>query len=157
MQEYAFGLNELYPFQIQTKGLQETLQRLRVLKAPLADRYALTLNGAIHTLRGPSPQRPLPFDLHVYLPELATDRSGTLEAWRKALDLRPAGLGANCFLVKPAYPQAIFFGREAGFGLRRVSDLQLYLDLYHYPGRGRKRDRNAVRKRLPFDLSANAR
>ena len=48
--------------------------------------------------------------------------------------------------------------REAGQGvhdhddLRLVSDLQLYLDLYHYPTAGKSHAQAAVAERLPFSV-----
>ena len=51
--------------------------------------------------------------------------------WSEALQLKPAGYDANCFLVGPTYKFATFFGMHRVEGLRVVSDLQLYLDLFH--------------------------
>ena len=152
LQEYAFELNEIYPFQLCDGDLEDSLQRLRVLQAPHVDRYALTLDAAMHALRQPSPQRSLPFDLHIYLPDLAADLEGTLDTWRRVLRLRPAGVDANCCLVKPAYRNAACFGAQASHGLRTVSDLQLYLDVYSYPSAGRQQAHINVAPRLPFSV-----
>ena len=105
----------------------------------------------MHALELAPKQRRLPYDLHIYIPELNEDLEDTLETWRRVLGLRPAGHGANCFLVKPAYRHAIFFGAQASQGLRSVSDLQLYMDLYHHPD-SRTPARNRLAQRLNFDV-----
>jgi len=156
LDEYAFEVNEVFPFQLQEGESELVLQRLRTIDADLANRYALTLQSAIHALRLRQGQRRLPFDLHVYIPDLNADIEGTLERWRKVLGLRPAGHGANCFLIKPAYPNAIFFGAQARHGLRAVSDLQLYLDFFHRPGAERGPSAVTIANRLPFGVGSEA-
>lgn len=151
LEEYAFEVNEMFPFQLRDDDLEGALQRLRTVNSKLADRYALTLQSAVHALELAPAQRRLPYDLHIYLPELNEDLEETLETWRRVLGLRPAGHGANCFLVKPAYRHAIFFDAQANQGLRSVSDLQLYMDLYHHPGSG-----TPVRERLAHRLHLDA-
>jgi hypothetical protein len=151
LEEYAFDVNELFPFQLKDDDLEGALQRLRTVNARLADRYALTLQSAVHALELAPKQRRLPYDLHIYIPELNEDLEDTLETWRRVLGLRPAGHGANCFLVKPAYRHAIFFDAQASQGLRSVSDLQLYMDLYHHPD-SRERARNQLARRLHLDV-----
>jgi len=154
LNEYAFEVNEVFPFQLQEGEPELVLQRLRTIDADLSSRYALTLQSAVHALRLRAGQRRLPFDLHVYVPDLNGDLEATLDRWRKVLGLRPAGHGANCFLVKPAYPNAIFFGFQSSHGLRAVSDLQLYLDFFHRPGAERGPSAAAIKSRLPFELMA---
>jgi len=156
LDQYAFEVNEVFPFQLQEGEPELVLQRLRTIDADLAKRYALTLQSAVHALRLRREQRRLPFDLHVYVPDLSGDLEETLERWRKVLGLRPAGHGANCFLIKPAYPHAIFFGAQARHGLRAVSDLQLYLDFFHRPGAERGPAAVTIANRLPFGVDAQA-
>lgn len=156
LDQYAFEVNEVFPFELQEGEPELVLQRLRTIDADLAKRYALTLQSAVHALQMQRHQRRLPFDLHVYIPDLNGDLEGTLERWRNVLGLRPAGHGANCFLIKPAYPKAIFFGAQAGHGLRAVSDLQLYLDFFHRPGTERGPSAATIANRLPFGVDAEA-
>lgn len=152
LSEYAFESNELFPFQLRDSDPESALQRLRTINPGMADRYALTLSSAVHALRLKPLQRRLPFDLHIYLPDLNEDLEATLESWRRALKLRPAGHGANCFLVKPAYRHAIFFDSQASQGLRTVSDLQLYMDLFHGADPNRVEASRVLKSRLTFEL-----
>lgn len=56
---------------------------------------------------------------------------------RQALDLKELKRGGNFCLIKPYYKTAIFFNTQKIKGYNVVSDIQLYLDLYHFPQRGR--------------------
>jgi len=150
--QYAFEHNAVFPFRMREPGVGETLQRLRTLRPPLFDRYALTLDAAVATLDS----RPPAEQLHVYLPDLTHDRDSALESWSAALDLRPAGHGADCFLLAPAYKHATFFGMNRVEGLRVVSDLQLYLDLFHHSAASRPDAQASVAARLPFAVPETA-
>jgi len=150
LEEYAFEQNEVYPFQMRGGNVMKTLDHLRALDEPLSGRYALTLQAALSTI---SPSGDDPAQLHLYLPDLLVESDDTLGLWADTLDLRPAGLGANCFLVKPTYEHATFFGARDHGDLRLVSDLQLYLDLFHYPAAGRSLAQAAVAERLPFSVA----
>jgi hypothetical protein len=150
LQQYTFEHNAVFPFRIRDDHVEDTLQLLRTLKPPLFERYALTLEGAVSALRGEHS----PSQLHLYLPDLAQDKKGALDLWSNALQLRPAGYDANCFLVAPTYTHAAFFGMHRAEGLRVVSDLQLYLDLFHYPSAARPQAQATIADRLPFSVES---
>ena len=56
---------------------------------------------------------------------------------RQALDLKELKKGGNFYLIKPYYKNGVFFNNQTIKGYNVVSDLQLYLDLYNFPQRGR--------------------
>lgn len=147
LQEYAFEHNGVYPFRLKDGSIDAALERLRGLKAPLTERYALTLDAAVGMLSAESPS---PTALHLYLPDTVENEELALQIWSDALELRPAGHGADCFLVNPTYAHGTFFGVRERNGLQMVSDIQLYLDLFHYPVVHREQARAAVAARLPF-------
>ena len=151
LRQYTFEHNATFPFRMKDGAAQDTLQRLRTLKPPLFERYALTLEGAVAALTG----KRKPKQLHLYLPDLAHDKDRALEVWSDALQLRPAGYDADCFLVAPAYTHAAFFGMHRAEGLRVVADLQLYLDLFHYAGAARPKAQATVAARLPFAVESS--
>jgi hypothetical protein len=151
LQQYAFEHNAVFPFRMRELRVEDTLQLLRTLQPPLFERYALTLDAAAAALTGER----RPKQLHVYLPDLAHDRRRALDVWSEALQLRPAGYDADCFLVAPTYTHAAFFGIHRAEGLRVVSDLQLYLDLFHYPSAARPQAQAAVADRLPFAVETS--
>lgn len=56
---------------------------------------------------------------------------------RQALDLKELKKGGNFYLIKPYYKNGVFFNNQIVKRYNVVSDLQLYLDLYNFPQRGR--------------------
>ena len=64
------------------------------------------------------------------------------------LDLKEADQGANLVLMRPYYKHSVFYDSQEVEGLRVVSDIQLYLDLYGYPVRGREQAEHLYDKRL---------
>ena len=54
----------------------------------------------------------------------------------------------------PYYRVSAFFDRQEASGLPVVSDLQLYLDLYDYPLRGREQAEQILERRLGPKLEA---
>lgn len=58
-----------------------------------------------------------------------------LDEVAEVLGLRGVPSGANVSLLRP-YDSGVFYGLQEGEGLKVVSDIQLYLDLRSYRGRG---------------------
>ena len=56
---------------------------------------------------------------------------------RQALELKELKKGGNFYLIRPYYKSGVFFNTQTIKGYNIVSDLQLYLDLYNFPQRGR--------------------
>jgi hypothetical protein len=71
------------------------------------------------------------------------------------LDLTEADQGANLVLMWPYYKHSVFYDNQEIEGLRVVSDIQLYLDLYGYPVRGREQAEHLYDKRLKRLFSKN--
>ena len=71
-----------------------------------------------------------PVDIHVYVPGKAT--VGKLA---EKLGLTPIPRGGNIKLVIP-YDEEVFYGSREVRGVKVVSNIQLYVDLYNYPARG---------------------
>jgi hypothetical protein len=66
----------------------------------------------------------------------------------KQLESRPAARGANLLIMVPYYRVSAFHGERRVQGLSVVSDLQLYLDLYDFPKRGREQAERIYERRL---------
>jgi Transcriptional regulator, AbiEi antitoxin, Type IV TA system len=82
---------------------------------------------------------------HLVAPYAAFDRVDVYPAGPSAtaelvagLTLEPVEKGANVFVWNPYYRYSVFFGSREVAGVRVVSDIQLYLDLFKYPLRGRE-------------------
>jgi len=90
------------------------------------DDYALTL-GAAASLLAPFVRST---DVYVYVKK-------DMDKLINALNLKPVEFGGNVYLVKPT-DKAVFSDIQKINELLIVSNIQLYLDLYNYPMRGRE-------------------
>src|SRR5665647_763600 len=86
-------------------------------------------------------------DVYVRETEVAEAMARDLNAWE-------VQRGANLRISLPYYRISAFFGRQEVGGLSLVSDLQLYLDLYDYPLRGREQAEHLFERRLGPKLAA---
>lgn len=127
---YKFERNESYLYY---SAREDVLSRLKSYFASKNQEqaYALTLhtgaNLITHYVNTPT--------MYCYLPA-KNFKNASLDL-RQALDLKELKRGGNFCLIKPYYKTAVFFNTQKIKGYNVVSDLQLYLDLYHFPQRGR--------------------
>jgi hypothetical protein len=120
---YDFSSQKATGYYCPLKDQGKILAALRKLPG---EAYALTL-GAAASMVAPAVRST---DVYIYAP---TGR----EALVKALDLKPVEFGGNVYLVEPN-DEGILFDTQRKDGLTLVSSLQLYLDLFNYPSRGRE-------------------
>ena len=73
-----------------------------------------------------------PRDLHLYVSseDIAAEIAGKIE-------LKPMSRGSNVKFVLP-YDEGVFYGTRVVRGVKVVSNVQLYVDLYNAPSRGGK-------------------
>lgn len=128
---YKFELNETYLYY---STHEDVLSRLKEYFAAKNEpkKYALALhtgaNLITHYVNIPT--------IYCYLPnDNFSDISLDL---RQALELKELKKGGNFYLIKPYYKNAVFLNSQTIKGYNVVSDLQLYLDLYNFPQRGRE-------------------
>lgn len=69
-------------------------------------------------------------DVHFYY-------SGDMETVTRGLDLRPVEMGGAIHVLTP-YDAGVFYKAQRVGGASVVCNTQLYLDLFHYPARGRE-------------------
>jgi hypothetical protein len=126
---YRWDRNGIHSFTVayEPEELQDALRR------ELADsgiEYALTLlSGADQVARHVQHSQ-----THLYV--RPADLEPALERVGEKLYGEPAVSGGNLHVLDPYYARAAFYGvREAG-GAPVVSNVQLFLDLVHYPVRG---------------------
>lgn len=72
---------------------------------------------------------------------------GNPERLVDALDLRPVSSGPNVVILSP-YDPGVFQGARDIAGVRVVSDVQLYVDLLNFPGRGKEQAEQLREKSL---------
>ena len=120
---YRFEKHEITGYYCPIDTREELFNRLRNLPKKS---YALTL-GAGASLVAPFVRST---DTHLYM-------NTEFEALGKALDLTPVEFGGNIYIIQPS-DVGVFYDVQTIQEVAVVSKLQLYLDLYNYPQRGRE-------------------
>jgi DNA-binding Lrp family transcriptional regulator len=143
---YDFKKNELNQFFIQASNVESIVQRLREIKISRKRNYALSVQAGASLVTPHAVYK----EVHMYV----EDWKG-INFFKKELNLKDAAQGANLVLMLPYYKHSVFYDCREIDGLRVVSDIQLYLDLYGYPVRGREQAAYLFDKRLKRHLSVN--
>lgn len=119
-------LSEYYTFETE---FEVFLSRFTKLPNRVRDMYALTLHAAAW-ITMPYVR---PTDLHIYI---SSDmRRKELTIFTKTLNISPIEKSGNVKLVTP-YDEGIFYGSKVVNEVKIISPVQLYVDLFNYPGRG---------------------
>ncbi|OGQ35505.1 MAG: hypothetical protein A3F16_01090 [Deltaproteobacteria bacterium RIFCSPHIGHO2_12_FULL_43_9] len=131
LKAYKFELNETHLYYYANEDILSRLKEYFSTKNDPKE-YALTLhtgaNFITHYINTPT--------VYCYLRN-ENFRDVSLDL-RQALDLKELRKGGNFYLIKPYYKSAAFFNSQKIKGYNVVSGLQLYLDLYNFPQRGRE-------------------
>lgn len=143
--EYDFRKNEERKYFYLAKGPSEILEKLRRIRIPRDANYSMGLQAGANLIAPHSAYN----EVHVYLKDYAH-----LDYFVQAMDLEKAEQGANLVFLNPYYKHSVFYDRQKVQDLWVVSDLQLYLDLYHYPLRGREQAEHLYEKRLKNRIQA---
>ncbi len=135
--------NELRSFFCEAVSPDQVIARLALVSTDAVGRYALTLHAGASLVA--------PFakyhETHIYVdPSLLQEE--TERAWKEALDLQPVETGGNVYLTWPYYKEGAFYGSRKIDGVWVASDVQLYVDLYNYPVRGREQAEYLKQQRL---------
>jgi len=135
--------NDVRSFFCEAPSPQQVIARVASVPADAVGRYALTLHAGASLVA--------PFaefhEVHIYVDPHGL-REATERQWTEALDLRPVEAGGNVYLTWPYYQEGAFYGSRDINGVWVVSDIQLYVDLYNYPIRGREQADYLLRNRL---------
>jgi hypothetical protein len=143
---YDLRRNELHRFFVLAPDVKSILQRIRKIDIPRKVEYALSAQAGAGLVAPHAVYK----EVHMYV----GDREG-IEFFKKELDLKNADQGANLVLMMPYYKHSVFYDSRHVEDLRVVSDIQLYLDLYGYPVRGREQAEHLYVKRLEVLFSGD--
>jgi hypothetical protein len=128
---YSFELNKTHLYYASTESVLPRLKDYFERKG-LANQYALTLHtGANFITNYVNTQA-------VYCYLRSENFAKVSLDLRQALDLKELKKGGNFYLIRPYYKNSAFFNVKKIRGYNIVSYLQLYLDLYNFPQRGRE-------------------
>jgi len=128
---YGFDLNKIFLYYSASKNILAGLKTYLSSKN-LLNNYALTLHSGANLITNYVNTD----NVYCYLNCKNFDEA--LLNLRQTLDLKELKRGGNVFLIKPYYRESIFIDRQQIKGVQVVSNLQLYLDLFNFPQRGRE-------------------
>ncbi len=132
-------LNSLQEFYTFDSEFEVFLSKLKRLPSRFNHSYALTLHSAAWLIA----PHVRPTDFHLYVrPSMKREES---LSFAKALSLSPIERSGNVKLVSP-YDEGVFYGSMQTNGIIVVSLIQLYVDLYNYPGRGEEAAEKVLEK-----------
>jgi len=132
--EYAFpGKNKMKNYFVKAESLPEILGLIRGLELPAEVDYALTMHAGA-SLVSPFVQFN---ECHLYVSALK-DFEQQAEFFATRFSLLELDTGGNMHILRPYYRRGAMYGARSIEGLRVVSNIQLYLDLYRFPSRGKE-------------------
>lgn len=142
---YFSRRNDVDSFFCDAPTPQALISRIASVNGAGERRYALTLHAGASLVA--------PFakfhEVHLYV-DPWEHRVETERFWMEALELEKVDRGGNLYLVWPYYKHGAFYGVREVNGVPVVSDIQLYIDLYNFPMRGREQAEHLMRKRLAY-------
>lgn len=135
--------NKIYPYYINESEPEDIMEYIQNVSDNLpSQKYCFTLHAAASFI---SPWTKYSA-VHMYV-------DGPYQIWEKKLGLIKAERDANIFLVQPYYKTSVFAdAQNVGRFFSIVSDIQLFLDLYNFPIRGRETAEHLFEKRLKDKL-----
>ena len=142
---YFSRQNDVDSFFCDAPTPEALISRIVAISGAGERRYALTLHAGASLVA--------PFakfhEVHMYV-DPWEHRVETGRFWIDALELEKVDRGGNIYLVWPYYKHGAFYGVRKVNGVLVVSDIQLYIDLYNFPIRGREQAEHLMRKRLAY-------
>jgi DNA-binding Lrp family transcriptional regulator len=143
--EYNYEKNRAAKFFSLSDNTGDIIDDLRQLTIPDKFNYALGLHAGASLI---SPHAV--FDIiHIYV-----QNQQAVDFFIKKLGLKQVDQGENVMFLLPHYKHSVFYNKQKLKGLWVVSEIQLYLDLYNYPIRGREQAEHLYEKRLKKIISA---
>ncbi|OGD14447.1 hypothetical protein A2V47_08710 [Candidatus Atribacteria bacterium RBG_19FT_COMBO_35_14] len=127
LEEYSFDQNIMDTYYSANKNILNKFRK--VLKE---NQYALTLHTGANLITSFVRTE----EIFIYM-NLKDWKKDILDI-RQKLDLKELVRGGNIHLIHPFYKNSVFFNTQKIKGYTIVSNLQLYLDLYHFQPRGRE-------------------
>lgn len=136
---YNFKKNKLIRYFCMAKSSSDILSKLNKLEIPDDIKYALSVQAGASLISPYSVFK----EVHVYV-----RNQKDIEFFKNQLQLSSADQGSNLLFMLPYYKNSVFFDIRIVKNLWVVSDIQLYLDLYEYPIRGREQAEHLLEKQL---------
>lgn len=136
---YNYRKNEIHSYFYLSENPAEILDKIRDNEFLNRSSYLLSLQAGANEL--------IPFsmfnEIHIYIENVEIEK-----IFSEELELKKIDKGANIHFMLPYFKHSVFFQQQRSYYLKIVSDLQLFLDLYHYPKRGREQAERVLSDRI---------
>lgn len=139
--QYSNEKNSRYPYYSMNRNPEDLLALIDKTAESEQRRYAVTSFVAANLIA--------PFVRGFGTLMFYVENSSSIEGWMQSLDLRPVESGPNVILLTP-YDAGVFYHTQEVQGANLVGNVQLYLDLYGDPARGREQADFLREKKLRF-------
>lgn len=135
---YSVRDNRQHKYFLSALGVDEVINEIRKLDLQKSD-YAFSAQAGANLV-----YQYASYDVvHVYVKDEEVHNS-----FADSLSLQSVDRRENLILMDPRYKKSVFYKSRKIQGISVVSDLQLYLDLYHYPKRGREQAEKIFEEKL---------
>lgn len=136
---YDYKKNDLHRFFCMAESVEAIIGRLRNLQIPGKIKYALSIQAGASLVAPHAVFK----EVHMYVED-----SRGIDFFSRAMELQESDRGTNFVLMLPYYKHSFYYDQRLIDGLPVVADIQLYIDLYKYPLRGREQAEYLYNKRL---------
>jgi hypothetical protein len=136
---YSFSQNNIFSLYTLEKDFAAIFKKIADLSETFKLKSALTLHSAASLV---APYVARFSDIYLYV-------EGDIALWKKKLDLRDVERGANLYLISP-YDEGVFYGFKKVKKIPIIGNIQLYLDLFKYPARGKEQAEYVRQKLIGF-------
>lgn len=140
-QNYTYTNNKVFVYYSFEQEFEKLIKKIRKISVEEELKYALTLSSGASLVA--------PFVRGLSTLQMYISGSEDLPKWISFLDLRPIESGGNVSLYIP-YDEGVFYKMRKVKDIKVVGNIQLYLDLYNYPARGREQAEFLRKKKIKF-------
>lgn len=138
---YTYIQNKSFTYYSFEQNLAKLIKKVVRISEGKDLKYTLTLLSGASLIA--------PFIRGISTLQMYVTDSENLSKWVSLLDLRPAESGSNISMYIP-YDEGVFDKTQKIDDIEIVGNIQLYLDLYNYPTRGREQAQFLRREKIKF-------
>jgi len=138
---YTYTQNKRFTYYSFEQNLEKLIKKVVRISEDKDLKYTLTLLSGASLIA--------PFIRGISSLQMYVTDSEDLLNWVRLLDLRPVESGSNVSIYIP-YDEGVFDKTQKIDDVKIVSNIQLYLDLYNYPTRGREQAKFLRREKIKF-------
>lgn len=138
---YTYTQNKILIYYSFEQNLEKLIKEVIEISKDKDLKYAFTLLSGASLVA--------PFVRGISTLQMYIASSEDLSKWEGLLNIRPVESGGNISVLIP-YDEGVFYKTQKINGINITGNIQLYLDLYNYPARGREQAEFLRRETLKF-------